>query len=46
LTRATYAQLDLRSDDWFVDAEMVLSARRRRAARAYYGQEPGCGGGP
>ena len=29
LTRAAWAQLDLRSDDWFVDAEMVLSARRR-----------------
>jgi len=29
LTRAAYEQLDLRSDDWFVDAEIVLAARRR-----------------
>jgi len=29
LTREAYEQLELRSDDWFVDAEMVLSARRR-----------------
>jgi glycosyltransferase involved in cell wall biosynthesis len=29
LTRAAYQQLDLRSDDWFVDAEIVITARRR-----------------
>ena len=29
MTREAYAQLDLRSDDWFVDAEIVLAARRR-----------------
>jgi hypothetical protein len=29
LTRAAYEALDLKSDDWFIDAEMVLSARRR-----------------
>ena len=27
LTRAAYERLDLRSDDWFVDAEIVLKAR-------------------
>lgn len=27
LTRAAYERLDLRSDDWFVDAEIVLRAR-------------------
>ena len=27
LTRAAYEQLDLRSDDWFIDAEIVLKAR-------------------
>ena len=26
-TRATYEQLDLRTDDWFTDAEIVLKAR-------------------
>jgi cellulose synthase/poly-beta-1,6-N-acetylglucosamine synthase-like glycosyltransferase len=29
LTRAAYEALDLKSDDWFIDAEIVLSARRR-----------------
>jgi glycosyltransferase involved in cell wall biosynthesis len=29
LTRAAYEALDLESDDWFIDAEIVLSARRR-----------------
>jgi hypothetical protein len=29
LTREAYERLDLRSDDWFVDAELVLRARRR-----------------
>jgi glycosyltransferase involved in cell wall biosynthesis len=29
LTRAAYERLDLRSDDWFVDAEIVLQARER-----------------
>jgi glycosyltransferase involved in cell wall biosynthesis len=29
LTREAYEQLELRSDDWFVDAEIVLKARRR-----------------
>jgi glycosyltransferase involved in cell wall biosynthesis len=28
LTRAAYEALDLSSDDWFIDAEIVLSARR------------------
>jgi len=28
MTREAYARLDLRSDDWFVDAEIVLAARR------------------
>ena len=28
LTRAAYERLDLRSDDWFVDAEMMIQARR------------------
>jgi glycosyltransferase involved in cell wall biosynthesis len=28
MTRDAYAQLELRSDDWFVDAEIVLAARR------------------
>lgn len=28
LTRAAYEQLDLRSDDWFIDAEIVIGARR------------------
>jgi hypothetical protein len=27
LTRATYERLDLRTDDWFTDAEIVLKAR-------------------
>ena len=30
LTRAAYAQMDLRSVDWFIDAEIVLEARRLR----------------
>jgi glycosyltransferase involved in cell wall biosynthesis len=29
LTRAAYETLELESDDWFIDAEIVLSARRR-----------------
>jgi glycosyltransferase involved in cell wall biosynthesis len=29
LTRSAYEQLDLRSDDWFVDAEIVLVARSK-----------------
>ncbi len=28
LTRAAYARLDLTSDDWFIDAEIVIKARR------------------
>jgi glycosyltransferase involved in cell wall biosynthesis len=28
LTRAAYERLDLRADDWFVDAEMMIQARR------------------
>jgi glycosyltransferase involved in cell wall biosynthesis len=28
MTRAAYEQLGLKSDDWFIDAEIVLSARR------------------
>jgi hypothetical protein len=28
LTRAAYEQLELSSDDWFIDAEIVLEARR------------------
>ncbi len=30
LTRAAYEQLDLKSDDWFIDAEIVLQARDRK----------------
>jgi glycosyltransferase involved in cell wall biosynthesis len=29
LTREAYERLDLRSDDWFIDAEIVLKARQR-----------------
>jgi glycosyltransferase involved in cell wall biosynthesis len=29
LTRAAYEALDLESDDWFIDAEMILAARRQ-----------------
>jgi glycosyltransferase involved in cell wall biosynthesis len=29
LTRAAYEQLELRADDWYIDAEIVLQARRR-----------------
>ncbi len=29
LTRAAYEALELESDDWFIDAEIVLAARRR-----------------
>jgi cellulose synthase/poly-beta-1,6-N-acetylglucosamine synthase-like glycosyltransferase len=29
LTRAAYEQLDLRSDDWFIDAEIMIGARRK-----------------
>jgi hypothetical protein len=32
LTRAAYEALELESDDWFIDAEIVLSARRRGLA--------------
>jgi glycosyltransferase involved in cell wall biosynthesis len=28
LTRQAYGQLDLRSDDWFIDAEIILEAQR------------------
>lgn len=28
LTRAAYERMDLRSDDWFIDAEIILEARR------------------
>jgi hypothetical protein len=28
LTRSAYERLELRSDDWFIDAEIVLEARR------------------
>jgi len=28
LTRAAYERLDLKSDDWFIDAEIVLAAKR------------------
>jgi glycosyltransferase involved in cell wall biosynthesis len=34
LTRAAYEALELQSDDWFIDAEIVLSARRRGLAVA------------
>ena len=34
LTRAAYEALELESDDWFIDAEIVLSARRRGLAVA------------
>jgi glycosyltransferase involved in cell wall biosynthesis len=34
LTRAAYEALELESDDWFIDAEMVLSARRQGLAIA------------
>ncbi len=34
LTRAAYEALDLESDDWFIDAEIVLSARRQGLAVA------------
>ena len=30
LTRRAYEQIDLRSDDWFIDAEIILEARRNR----------------
>lgn len=29
LTRAAYEQLELRSNDWFIDSEMILDARRQ-----------------
>ncbi len=29
LTRSAYERLELRSDDWFIDAEIILQARRR-----------------
>jgi glycosyltransferase involved in cell wall biosynthesis len=29
LTRRAYELLDLRSDDWFIDAEIIINARRR-----------------
>ena len=28
LTRKAYESMDLRADDWFIDAEMILEARR------------------
>jgi hypothetical protein len=28
LTRAAYEQMELRSDDWFIDAEIVLATRK------------------
>src|SRR3954454_6154171 len=34
LTRAAYEALELESDDWFIDAEILLSARRRGLAVA------------
>ena len=34
LTRTAYEALDLESDDWFIDAEIVLSAQRRGLAVA------------
>jgi cellulose synthase/poly-beta-1,6-N-acetylglucosamine synthase-like glycosyltransferase len=34
LTRAAYEALELQSDDWFIDAEILLSARRRGLAVA------------
>ena len=34
LTRAAYEALELESDDWFIDAEIVLSARRQGLAVA------------
>jgi cellulose synthase/poly-beta-1,6-N-acetylglucosamine synthase-like glycosyltransferase len=34
LTRAAYEALELESDDWFIDAEIVLSARRHGLAVA------------
>jgi glycosyltransferase involved in cell wall biosynthesis len=34
LTRAAYEALGLQSDDWFIDAEILLSARRRGLAVA------------
>jgi cellulose synthase/poly-beta-1,6-N-acetylglucosamine synthase-like glycosyltransferase len=34
LTRAAYEVLELESDDWFIDAEIVLSARRHGLAVA------------
>jgi hypothetical protein len=30
LTRAAYESLDLVSDDWFLDAEIMIQARRHR----------------
>ena len=30
MTRAAYDAMDLRSDDWFIDAEIMLAARRNR----------------
>jgi cellulose synthase/poly-beta-1,6-N-acetylglucosamine synthase-like glycosyltransferase len=34
LTRAAYEAMDLESDDWFIDAEIILSARRQGLAVA------------
>lgn len=34
MTRSAYEQLDLVSDDWFIDAEIVLKARARKLAVA------------
>lgn len=36
MTRAAYEQLDLRSDDWFIDAEILLQARRLGLRRAEF----------
>ena len=30
LTRAAYEQLELEADDWFIDAEIILEAQRKR----------------
>jgi glycosyltransferase involved in cell wall biosynthesis len=36
MTRAAYERLDLRSDDWFIDAEILLQARRLEFRRAEF----------
>lgn len=30
MTRSSYAKMDLRSDDWFIDAEIMIQARRMK----------------